>query len=269
MKKSFIYLTKAICLACIFLLSAASFGQTVLINEIFDIEGGELDSDSLGVTDYSTLPAGWEVNDCYSSKQNYEASAGDATRSVLLKNNDSYFITPAVDAPGILTFWVKPKEIVADGVLLVEKSIDGEDYIEIGSVVPTDMENFVEFTFIINDPSTAVKLKFRSATPGIEEAKYYVDNVILFEDETPPSSINNLSTEKDFKILGNYVDNFLNFKTKSNFGRISVIDISGRLVMQREYSGTKSLDVSQLNSGIYFLRVKDSFGVHTNRFIKR
>jgi hypothetical protein len=266
MKRKITQLTKVVLTALVVFASGNVFSQTTLIEEIFTIESGELDSDSLDYT--ATAPEGWVVKNCYSSgKNNYDLSDTDESNGVMFKSNESYIVTPAVDKPGVLTFWAKYKDAIEGAELIIEKSIDGGDYIKVASITTLGAE-FAEFTVNIDDLSSNVKIKFSSYSgDDYSEYKFYLDYVVVLESTA--TGVEALSATNNFKIMGNYVDNSLKFETTSNKGQITVFDMVGRVVIQDTYAGTKSIDVSNLNTGSYILIFNDESGSYSEKFQKK
>ncbi|MDR1973736.1 MAG: T9SS type A sorting domain-containing protein [Bacteroidales bacterium] len=86
-------------------------------------------------------------------------------------------------------------------------------------------------------------------------------------DTTIPLSISNLAKRETLRIAPNPVQDKLNIAGLSGNENISVLDISGRMVMSCK--GTTTIDVSSLKSGIYVLRASGVSGVSTAKFIKK
>jgi alpha-amylase len=73
------------------------------------------------------------------------------------------------------------------------------------------------------------------------------------------------------EIFPNPVKNFINIISEKQIKKVSVASINGTITDIIESTGeTSQFDVSQLNSGIYFLIVRDAAGNDTiGRFIKK
>lgn len=87
----------------------------------------------------------------------------------------------------------------------------------------------------------------------------YFTNVLLSTPE------NNLA---DLKIFPNPATDRLFIKSSENELSISVTDINGRVVIPTEKSVSSQIDVSALNTGMYFLNITSSEGNITKKFIK-
>jgi hypothetical protein len=48
---------------------------------------------------------------------------------------------------------------------------------------------------------------------------------------------------------------------------LRIVDISGKTVLQKENNGLNSLDVSFLNSGMYFVELSDGYNIIRKKFI--
>lgn len=77
---------------------------------------------------------------------------------------------------------------------------------------------------------------------------------------------NNLS---EFTFFPNPVQDILNFQSAtSHFDAVIITDINGRIVLSVEKPASNEIDVSGLQSGMYFLNVQSSEGDTTKKFIK-
>ncbi|OSZ82696.1 hypothetical protein CAP35_05385 [Chitinophagaceae bacterium IBVUCB1] len=85
------------------------------------------------------------------------------------------------------------------------------------------------------------------------------------------TSVNNVASKKyDFSIAPNPANDVLNIMSNAqlNNSTITITDVAGRTVKQVRNNGTQ-INIGDLNSGMYFLRIEngDSFGVQ--RFVKQ
>lgn len=120
------------------------------------------------------------------------------------------------------------------------------------------------------------------------------DNVVLgdvfnatadiFFDFNPAIVTNTASTEvveslsvgefgtKDVRIYPNPTNKLLNFEGIIQMKSIAIIDINGRLLQNIYFDSAKSsyqLDVSNLSSGVYFVRINSQEGIQVKKLIKR
>lgn len=87
---------------------------------------------------------------------------------------------------------------------------------------------------------------------------------------TAPVGIKDVSkTDKEFQIYPNPANNTLNLNINLEYGSISLYDINGKLMMQSVL--VKSVDVSKLSQGMYWIQVKDENGeqVSVSKFVKQ
>jgi hypothetical protein len=85
------------------------------------------------------------------------------------------------------------------------------------------------------------------------------------------TSVNEL-TQKNFSFYPNPTSSVLNIKNETVINTISILDINGRVVIQSSTinNRTTSIDVSELNAGIYFIQLTDENGVvSTQKFVKQ
>ncbi|PCI98018.1 MAG: hypothetical protein COB15_06710 [Flavobacteriales bacterium] len=81
------------------------------------------------------------------------------------------------------------------------------------------------------------------------------------------TGIENMSYKNNLTIYPNPANNFIEIKTDLKYNRISIIDVTGKTV-QRINSEAK-IDVSNLKSGIYFIKIINKEGSITNKFVKQ
>ncbi len=64
----------------------------------------------------------------------------------------------------------------------------------------------------------------------------------------------------------NHLINFTNISKKSN---VSIIDVNGKLILKTTINATSnSINISQLNNGIYFVRIETEKGILTKKLVK-
>jgi hypothetical protein len=73
----------------------------------------------------------------------------------------------------------------------------------------------------------------------------------------------------DLKIYPNPVQNKLIIQSVTNdFDSVSITDVHGKIVIKTEKLASSEIDVSTLNSGMYFITITFSEGRTTKKFIK-
>ena len=98
----------------------------------------------------------------------------------------------------------------------------------------------------------------------VSNTTYLSTNNLLAIDET------NFETYYELKISPNPTNGPIHIQANSNIGKVSVFDISGRLVKALEINKAEaSLDISSLNNGIYFVKIWIDQDYITGKIIKR
>lgn len=99
-----------------------------------------------------------------------------------------------------------------------------------------------------------------------------VDSVMTFNDvwNVPNLGIFSIDNSFNYKIFPNPVKNELTINGISKANKIEVYDMTGRLLKTIELQNTEetSINASELNNGVYFIRVYNKVGVQTAKFIK-
>ena len=95
------------------------------------------------------------------------------------------------------------------------------------------------------------------------------DNNPYYFSETCALHTNGFIKE-DISMFPNPVSDILEFDLGNNeIKRISIFDVSGRLVVSEAYLTKDKLDLHQLKSGLYVIRFESLKGVQTQKFIKK
>jgi len=130
-------------------------------------------------------------------------------------------------------------------------------HIRIKDVVGNVMESFSskdQYGTVINDPWPTP-----FASSGFDLDAVGLIHVI---------GINSLSRfeKSPIVLFPNPVTNELRIKTSENIGVVEFIDVSGKV---QRYEGTKNLDVSGLEPGVYTVRVSTQNKVYVQKLVKR
>jgi hypothetical protein len=74
-----------------------------------------------------------------------------------------------------------------------------------------------------------------------------------------------------YKMYPNPVNNTLNLENVSDVNRIEIYDITGKLAkfVELEMNSNITIDLSDLNTGVYILKASTEKGIQSNKFIKR
>lgn len=121
---------------------------------------------------------------------------------------------------------------------------------------------------------TDVKLGFRYYVPdgGPSGANSNIIGVDAFAVTRPVASTQSFFAG-NFSIQPNPVNDVFNLTTKNGIEvqNVQVLDVNGRVVNETKGSKTETtqVNVSDLNSGVYFVKVQSDSGVGTSKIIKK
>jgi hypothetical protein len=113
----------------------------------------------------------------------------------------------------------------------------------------------------------AVSVVFRHHDSGIQEF-VYIDTVVITEN----TASRNETKASQFKIYPNPAESFITIESNDNavIQEVTITDIDGRLVHSEAFkgAGNASLNVSDLASGIYILKLSSDKGTITKKIVK-
>jgi hypothetical protein len=121
---------------------------------------------------------------------------------------------------------------------------------------------------------TDVKFAFRYfvTDAGLNGSNSDIIGIDTFSIDRPTASTHSFFTS-NFSMQPNPVSDVFTLSTKNGIliEKVEVLDINGRIVNQVNGSSTDAIqvNVSQLNSGVYFVRLQSDIGVGTSKFIKK
>ena len=120
------------------------------------------------------------------------------------------------------------------------------------SISNTNWQNH-SFQFVA--PANANVIAFSGAACNVSEVYYYLDNVQL--TQVKPTEIVDILNKGNATIGPNPFTNQLNFSSASREPvSVSLFDISGRLILEEEFTGQGNIDTTPLSGGMYFYEVK-------------
>ncbi len=84
-------------------------------------------------------------------------------------------------------------------------------------------------------------------------------------------SINELTAAVDFSVYPNPTEDIINLNLKNNITSLLVIDVAGKVVLSENNvkAGIHRIDLSHLNSGVYFIKIASETAVKVERIIKK
>jgi len=202
-----------------------------------------------GDTDMDILSADLYANASWYNRT--QTSPGTATYS------ETSFTT-SVGNPATIGFIDLDNDALKDVVLSSGTSGAGSDIVWFKN---NGAGSFASEDVIDNTQSQAYAIAFgdfdSDGDMDIASAAYNDDDINIFDNEKINLSIDDTNLQK-FSIYPNPTKNTLNFKVPFTDNLdITVYDILGKNVLTASVGSTKSLDISELKSGIYILKFKD------------
>jgi hypothetical protein len=126
-----------------------------------------------------------------------------------------------------------------------------------------------EITYRIYDHATQTEYKATGPTNSFQNDEIY-GNPFNPEKIVTSSTTGNDNLTGGLAIYPNPVKDKLYIRhSDSQLDALEIVDISGRLLVREENFTGKSIDVSQLEKGIYLLRVTVNGKVSVHKFIKQ
>jgi len=121
--------------------------------------------------------------------------------------------------------------------------------------------DFTSFSFPVN------RIKFRFESSDMSFGYINTPGYLIVDDITYNSDLNvNENALTSVSISPNPVRDVLNIK--GDTGEVTIVDINGRLVYTAVHNQFSSINFSNINSGIYFVKVENEKGSFTEKIIK-
>ena len=108
-----------------------------------------------------------------------------------------------------------------------------------------------------------VPIGLNTITKGSTTNLYYIKTVF-----TPSLGSESNNLQENTLLFPNPVSTILSIETSSTIETISIYNLTGSLVKKVE-SDAKSMDVSDLSMGSYFIKIQTNKGIINKRFIKK
>ena len=122
----------------------------------------------------------------------------------------------------------------------------------------------IPVTGITGNLASAIQLKFTGGNGS--STRIYTDNIYLWKGQ--PVGIEELDVE-EFNVYPNPTTNVWTLTNSSTMEMIEVLDFQGKLVKSLEINAKKTtIDATELQNGIYFVRVNLPTGIKTLKLIK-
>jgi len=136
-----------------------------------------------------------------------------------------------------------------------------------GSFIADSVYDYIAFGNFFNDSNTDTL----STGPYNQNSYYYIDNICLSTDSdfAYNVSINEFDKGKNILIYPNPTNGVLNIKCPDIPNEIELFDLVGKLQLKLDNATSSNciLDISFLNNGIYFLKIKNKRQIIQERII--
>lgn len=131
-----------------------------------------------------------------------------------------------------------------------------------------DLTAFATWTGDVN----SLRVRFADAdNPDVgkpsDAGTIVIDNIVFSFD--PTLAVDSNEFKNDVTVYPNPVSSVLNFVTENQIDSVSVYTISGQKVIDNSSLVNGQLDVAELTSGIYFVKITSNDSSSTIKFIKR
>lgn len=137
------------------------------------------------------------------------------------------------------------------------------------NIIDSNGSNFDTSTYILNNGNGVYFLQLNIYCPSksIEEfftitQSYYYESDIIGIEESSQNQLNYL------KIYPNPTDDNVTIKMPHSYAIAEIIDINGKILRTFPITNGQSISFSQLESGIYYLRINTEQNTSTNRIVK-
>lgn len=163
---------------------------------------------------------------------------------------------------------------------LCEMRLFGKTYVAEGSysdsqkfIVQDAGNGFVKLINKTSDLMLEIVDGFNNVGEKVWQNKDYGQMGGLWKLVDPkPDGVETLLANKNINVYPNPVTNFLTIETKDSevLERITVIDLSGRVILDNTYNDSKAvLSLSDLKSGLYLLKISTDKGSYGHKLIKK
>jgi hypothetical protein len=143
-------------------------------------------------------------------------------------------------------------------VYYVEFSKDGRSFTTVGTTAPSGIDaTYKNYAFVHTSPVNGknyyrIKMVDKDGAvkySPVREADINISNILVYPNP--------------FKNILNVI-----LKDAAAPVKMRITDVSGRVVLQQNFSGATSLNINNISSGMYILQVIDGSTVHSFKLIK-
>jgi len=115
---------------------------------------------------------------------------------------------------------------------------------------------------------TARQDSFTGTVPNNTWGNGKLDALAAVQEVNNLLSVETQSLNSTLKIYPNPVKNILNIKSQNSIENVSVFSLDGKMVLSK-IDNFNQIDISRLNQGMYFLKIKSNNKLHHFKFIKK
>ncbi len=194
--------------------------------------------------------------------------------------NDDYFISPQIDLTGAagssVSFWSKSltDQYGLERFEVLVSTAGNTDVADFTLVSAGELMSPIDYTETIIDLSAYdgqqvyIALRYKAQDSfvwQVDDFKVVADSVAAVDDNILASSVNIYPTTADAQIT-------INNRSAISLNTASIYDVNGRLIAQYDLNGLvgeKSINVSNISSGLYFVELASDNGKAVKKMIKK
>jgi hypothetical protein len=219
---------------------------------------------------YTDIASNYDAGWCGSSSVKEVSVAGNATQAFLDKSCQGIELNAAVDASTFTNYHV---DVYIESGRDLDNAVFHLKFLNTGDQNPLEVNhmfktgyNSGEWISLDGTISLTAHTSFQeiAITSNLNNEVWY-DNFYLYKAAT--ASINDL--ESNVNVYPNPVENTLNVSAAVVIDAVSIFDLTGREVLRAKPNATAfSLDVADLNKGLYLVTVKAGKQELTTKLVK-
>jgi len=117
-------------------------------------------------------------------------------------------------------------------------------------------------------PGTTITVACKFAyTGGMSVTKYW--SYVVGNDCDGHTGSSEIQVESALKLYPNPAKDILHIQTNAETSKLVVTDVAGRIVLKETVPAFYSLNVSGLESGVYFIQLESTYGFQKGKFLKQ
>jgi len=153
-----------------------------------------------------------------------------------------------------------------------------EDYIVLLSTTSNDLASFTDtLGWVFDEPEYWTTYTINLSEKGYDNETIYLafglrtyDGYIVYLDsiqvqKDDPAGINDLTNDLDFSIYPNPTNESINLNFVGEIEKVRILDLAGKEIFA---GNTKNIDLSEIQSGVYFLELLSGNSRAVKRFVK-